>query len=179
MPVHVERRGIGAAAERRTERALGPLAHVGWTITHDLELPGAGNIDHLAVGLPGVFVLDSKAWSGVVTVDHDGATITPRDDPEAAWLARGQRRVAARTTVRVTRALAAATGMTVPAAHSVVVVWGNFPQRVATSGEVTYVAGGHLHDWLLGQRARLNRTQLAAVSAANTPSLFADVPRPV
>jgi hypothetical protein len=28
-----------------------------------------------------VFVLDSKAWSGVVTVDQDGATVTPRDDP--------------------------------------------------------------------------------------------------
>ena len=134
-----------------------------------------GNIDHLAVGPPGVFVLDSKAWSGVVTVDQDGATITPRDDPEAAWLARGQRHVAA----RVTRTLAAATGMTVPAAHSVVVVWGPFPQRVATSGEVTYVAGEHLHDWLLGQRACLNRTQLAAVSAANTPSLLGDAPSSV
>jgi hypothetical protein len=108
VPVHVERWGIGAAGERRTERVLGPLGRVGWTVTHDLELPGAGNIDHLAVGPPGVFVLDSKAWSGVVTVDQDGATITPRDDPEAAWLARGQRRGAARTTARVTRALAAA-----------------------------------------------------------------------
>ena len=151
---------------------------MGWTFTHDLELPGAGNIDHLAIGPPGVFVLDSKAWSGVVTVDQDGATITPRDDPEAAWLARGQRRVAARATARVTRALAAATGMTVPAARSVVVVWGSFLQRVAISGEVTYVAGGHLHDWLLGQRACLNRTQLEALSAANTPSLLAEAPRP-
>src|SRR4051812_32411396 len=52
-------------------------------ITHDLDLPGAGNIDHLAVGPAGVFVLDSKAWSGVVTVEQDGATITPRDDPDA------------------------------------------------------------------------------------------------
>ena len=81
--------GIGAAGERRTERVLGPLARVGWTITHDLELPGGGNVDHLAVGPPGVFVLDSKAWSGVVTVDQDGATIAPREDPDAAWLERG------------------------------------------------------------------------------------------
>jgi Nuclease-related domain len=100
--------GTGAAGERRTERVLGPLARVSWTITHDLELPGAGNIDHLAVGPSGVFVLDSKAWSGVVTADQDGATITQRDDSEAAWLARGQHRAAARTTARVTRALAAA-----------------------------------------------------------------------
>jgi len=117
-------------------------------------------------------VVDSKAWSGVVTVDQDGAMITPRDDPDAAWLARGQHRAAARTAARVTRALAAATGVTIPAAQSLVVVWGTFPQRVADSGGVTYVAGEQVHDWLLGQRPCLNRTELAALSAANVPSLF-------
>jgi hypothetical protein len=178
VPVHIQRWGSGAAGERRTERVLGPLARVGWTTTHDLELPGAGNIDHLAVGPSGVFVIDSKAWSGVVTVDDDGATITPRDDPEAAWLARGRHRAAARRTARVTRTLAAEAGMTVSAAHAVVVVWGNFPQRVATSGDVTYVAGEYLHDWLLGQPSCLSRTQLSALSAANKPSLFAAEPRP-
>lgn len=175
VPIHIERWGTGAAGERRTEQVLRPLARVGWTGTHDIELPGAGNIDHLAVGPAGAFVLDSGAWRGVVTVDQDGATIKLRDDPEAAWLARGRRLVVA----RVTRALAAATGMTVPPAHSVVVVWGTLPQRVATAGEVTYVAGEHLHDWLIGQRACLNRTQLAALSAASTPSLFADVSHPL
>src|SRR4051812_45683919 len=69
--------------------------------------------------------------------------------------------------------------MTVPAAHAVVVVWGTFPQRVATSGDVTYVAGEHLHDWLLGQPSCLSRTQLAALGSANTPSLFAELPRSV
>lgn len=176
-------RGLTTPPDESTEvgavPVLGPLARVGWTITHDLELPGAGNVDHLAVGPPGVFVLDSKAWSGVVAVDQDGATITPRDDPEAAWLARGQRRVAGRATARVARALAAATGMTVLVARSVVVVWSPFPQRVATSGEVTYVAGEHLHNWLLGQRACLNRTQLEALREANTPSLLTDTPHPV
>jgi hypothetical protein len=150
---------------------------VGWTITHDLDLPGAGNIDHLAVGPAGVFVLDSKAWGGVVSVDQDGATITPRDDPDAAWVARGQHRGAARTAARVSRVLAAATRMAAPAARSVVVVWGTFPQRVAASGGITYVAGEHLHDWLLGQRHCLNRAELAALSAANVPSLFSSESR--
>lgn len=178
---HIERWGIGAAGERRTERVLRPHQRVGWTIAHDLDLPGAGNIDHLAVGPGGVFVLDSKAWSGVVTVDQDGAPITPRDDPDAAWLARGQHRAAARTAARATRALAAAAGMSVPAAQSLVVVWSTFPQGVAASGGVTYVAGEQVHDWLIGQRPCLNRTELAALSGANVPSLFssqADFVRP-
>lgn len=50
--------------------------------------------------------------------------------------------------------------------------WGTFPQRVAASGGVTYVAGEQLHDWLLGQRPCLKRTELAALSAANVPDLF-------
>src|SRR4051812_41881777 len=143
VPSHIERWGTGAAGERRTERVLRPLQRVGWTITHDLDLPGAGNIDHLAVGPAGVFVLDSKAWGGVVTVDQDGATITPRDDPDAAWLARGQHRAATRTAARVTRVLAAAAGMTVPAAQSLVVVWGTFPQRIAASGGGTHPPRRH------------------------------------
>jgi hypothetical protein len=129
-------------------------------------------MDHLAVGPAGVFVLDSKAWSGVVTVDSDGATITPRDDPDAAWVARGQHRAAARTAARATRALAAAVGLTVPAAQYVVVVWGTFPQGVAASGGVTHVAGEQLHDWMLGQRSCLTRAELAVLSAANVPDLF-------
>ena len=172
VPVNVDRWRAGAAGERRTERALRPLQRVGWTITHDLDLPRAGNIDHLAVGPAGVFVLDSKAWSGVVSVDSDGATITPRDEPDAAWVARGQHGGAARTAARVSRAMAAAARVAAPAAQSVVVVWGTFPQRVAASGGVTYVAGEYLHDWLLSQRRCLNRTEFAALSAANVPSLF-------
>ena len=53
-----------------------------------------------------------------------------------------------------------------------IVVWGTFSQRVAVSGGVTYMAGEHVHDWLIGQRACLSRTELAALSAANIPSLF-------
>jgi Nuclease-related domain len=177
VPVNVDRWRAGAAEERRTERALRPLQRVGWTITHDLDLPLAGNIDHLAVGPAGVFVLDSKAWGGVVSVDQDGATITPRDDPDAAWVARGQHRGAARTAAPVSRVMAAAARVAGPAARSVVVVWGTFPQRVAASGGIAYVAGEHLHDWLLAQRHCLNRAELAALSAANVPSLFSSESR--
>jgi hypothetical protein len=63
--------------------------------------------------------------------------------------------------------MAAAARVAGPAARSVVVVWGTFPQRVAASGGIAYVAGEHLHDWLLAQRHCLNRAELAALSAAN------------
>lgn len=44
-----------------------------WTVFHDLHWPGRrfANVDHVVVGPPGVFVIDSKNWSGSVTVKDE------------------------------------------------------------------------------------------------------------
>lgn len=127
-----------------------------------LERPGGGNIDHLAVGPGGVFVLDTKVWSGVVTVSNAGATVSPRDDPSASWTATGQQHTLPTAAAAVGRALAAATGQALPSPHAIVVLWSPFPQRVAVSGKVTYVAGEHLADWLTGQPRQLRDDRIAA-----------------
>jgi hypothetical protein len=55
----------GAAGERRTARLLAPLERHGWVVLHDLAVPGStANLDHLALGLGGVFVIDSKHYRG-------------------------------------------------------------------------------------------------------------------
>jgi hypothetical protein len=63
----------GAEGERRTADALAMLPASGWFVLHDVRWPGKrfANIDHVVVGPGGVFVIDSKAWSGVVDV-RDG-----------------------------------------------------------------------------------------------------------
>ena len=63
----------GADGEERTADALAVLEPDGWRILHDLHWPGRpfANIDHIAIGPGGVFVIDSKNWSGRVTV-RDG-----------------------------------------------------------------------------------------------------------
>jgi hypothetical protein len=63
----------GAEGERRTANALAMLPASGWFVLHDVRWPGKrfANIDHVVVGPGGVFVIDSKAWSGVVEV-RDG-----------------------------------------------------------------------------------------------------------
>lgn len=63
----------GALGERRTAEALAALPAHEWTVFHDVPWPGRAraNIDHVAVGPTGVFVIDSKNWSGPVTV-RDG-----------------------------------------------------------------------------------------------------------
>jgi Nuclease-related domain len=63
----------GAAGERRTARLLAPLERHGWAILHDLAVPGStANLDHLALGPGGVFVIDSKQYRGRLQLDAVG-----------------------------------------------------------------------------------------------------------
>jgi hypothetical protein len=63
----------GAAGERRTARLLDSLERQGWAILHDLAIPGSrANIDHLAIGPGGVFVIDSKQYRGHLRLDGSG-----------------------------------------------------------------------------------------------------------
>ena len=52
---------------------LAELQAAGWFVLHDLAWPGRqkANIDHLVVGPGGIFVIDTKNWSGRVEV-RDG-----------------------------------------------------------------------------------------------------------
>ncbi len=64
----------GARGERRTARALRKLVRAGWTVLHDVAVPGSrANGDHLLIGPPGVFLVDSKAWHGHITLAVDGS----------------------------------------------------------------------------------------------------------
>lgn len=62
----------GAAGERATGEVLAALDPVEWSVLHDVRWPGRAraNIDHVVVGLGGVFVIDSKNWSGKVEVKN-------------------------------------------------------------------------------------------------------------
>ena len=63
----------GAVGERATAHALTVLPPAEWTVLHDVRWPGRrfANIDHVVVGVGGVFIIDSKHWSGRVDV-RDG-----------------------------------------------------------------------------------------------------------
>src|SRR4051812_10265743 len=60
----------GAAGEESTARALAALPELDWRVFHDVHWPGRryANVDHVVVGPSGVFVIDSKSWSGDVAV---------------------------------------------------------------------------------------------------------------
>jgi hypothetical protein len=63
----------GAQGERRTARLLDRLTRDGFVVFHDLAVPGSpANVDHLVIGPTGLFVIDSKQWTGSVHQGADG-----------------------------------------------------------------------------------------------------------
>jgi hypothetical protein len=63
----------GAHGERRTARLLDRLTREGFVVFHDLAVPGSpANVDHLVIGPTGLFVIDSKQWTGSVHRSSDG-----------------------------------------------------------------------------------------------------------
>jgi hypothetical protein len=63
----------GAAGERRTARLLDRLTRDGFVVFHDLAVPDSpANVDHLVIGPSGVFVIDTKQWTGSVHQGVDG-----------------------------------------------------------------------------------------------------------
>jgi len=64
----------GAVGERHTARLLDRLIRDGYVVFHDLAVPGntSANVDHLVIGPTGIFVIDSKQWTGSVHQSADG-----------------------------------------------------------------------------------------------------------
>jgi len=72
----------GAAGEIQVGNLLTSLPD-GYCVINDLSTSN-GNIDHVVVGPTGVFVLDTKAWRGVVAADGKGELLLngqPTDKP--------------------------------------------------------------------------------------------------
>lgn len=69
----------GAAGEEKLARRLDALADYGVRTLHDRRIPGTkANIDHIAVGPTGVFVVDAKRYKGRPHLVTTGALRRPR-----------------------------------------------------------------------------------------------------
>jgi hypothetical protein len=63
----------GAHGERHTARLLDRLTRDGFVVFHDLAVPDSpANVDHLVIGPTGLFMIDSKQWTGSVHQGADG-----------------------------------------------------------------------------------------------------------
>jgi hypothetical protein len=146
-PQHVQNWKRGAEGERKTEKALRPLEKRGWSVRHDIERPGRANMDHVVVGPRGQFVLETKNVSGTVSVEDGCLVVRLFDDPDETWRYRALAGRVKAQAAEVSRQLRHRSGRA-PWVQPVVVVWGDFAQKLVEADNVVYVHGDHLRDWL-------------------------------
>jgi Nuclease-related domain len=148
-PAYIENWRLGSEGERRTAKALRPLARNGWDVRHDIEA-GRGNFDHVVVGDAGAFLLDSKNYGGEATLEDGVLKIRRLDDPDDSYtrddIVRRMRAAAAELKARI-----AADSQVRVWVQPVVVLWARFPERATELSGVFFVHGEALAEWLRGR----------------------------
>jgi hypothetical protein len=176
-PRHV----VDEDAVRRTDALLRKLPEREWTVLADVD-PRHG-VEHVLVGPSGVFVIASHKPAGAGARVRDGIL----------WLRHTRDARADRPGVAINRhALEAARALhreirtrtgRGPVVHPVVVLWCEFPQRVAESSRIAFVHGRDLPAWVTHRALELDepgRGEIVQALRAIAPSESAvrHLPRP-
>lgn len=157
-------------AAQRTEALLRRLPEREWTMLSGMD-PRHG-VDHVLVGPSGVFAIASHHPPGAAGRVRDGVL----------WLRRDRDARADRPEVAINRhvldgaralhrEIRSRTGRG-PEVHPVVVLWCEFPQRVAESSRMAFVHGRDLPTWLTHRSAELDepgRTEIVRALRAIRP----------
>lgn len=146
---------LGAFGEQDTAKEIEKLG-AEWHCEHDF-VHDYGNWDHILVGPPGVFLLDSKRLSGQAVAVGDSLR---------SGRVRYSGLAARRAALEVKRRMDDALGQSAGWVQAVVVVWGDFPQALHEEERVVYVAGRELRSWLSSLEPRTNTSQIAARATA-------------
>jgi hypothetical protein len=83
----VERHDRGASGEEHVGRLLDGLGSRGWGVIHDATF-GHGNVDHIVVGPPGVFTIETKSHPGPIRVSRVHGAVLSQARAQSAALAR-------------------------------------------------------------------------------------------
>lgn len=153
----------GAAAERRTGRRLARLDPACFHVLHDRALPGGSraNLDHLVVGVTGVYAVVSRRWppfTRLRAVDHR-LWAGPRPMTRLLVLARG----AART---VAGRLSADLGRPVEVSAIVAVHGARLTLAGLVFDGVTVQRAKRAHRLIQRQPSVLTTAEVAAIAAA-------------
>lgn len=145
----------GSWGEEDTERELARLGD-DWYVRHDIANE-YGNWDHVAVGPPGVFMVESKRLSGGrIELERDG-------------LSSGRLHFGGKTfrgaSAGLRDALLAQAGHC-PWVQAVVAVWGDFAADPVETERVVYLPGSGLVSWLESRPAAIDDERRASLVLA-------------
>jgi hypothetical protein len=146
----------GSWGEEDTEQELARLGEQ-WYVRHDI--PNAyGNWDHVAIGPPGVFMIETKRLDGRrIKIEQGGG------------LSSGRLHFNSKTFLGASAGLRGALlreAGQCPWVQAVVAVWGDFPAQAQEMDRVVYLGGSGLVGWLEGRPARMDDDQRASLVAA-------------
>jgi hypothetical protein len=144
----------GRAGELETDDALKALGDE-WRVVPDIRHE-YGNWDHVVVGPPGIFLLETKAYRDSARIDGDGLRIGRKvffDGKVFRTAARGlYDRLASARPVYV---------------QATVVIWGEFAESEHFEDRVEYLAGPRLVGWLEAQQPKkLSSTRISELADA-------------
>jgi nuclease-like protein len=149
---------LGAEGERMTGKEIEKLSEKDWHCEHSIK-HAHGDWDHVLIGPPGIFLVDSKRLSKTAVVARDALhsgrlAFNGSLFRGGAW--------------DVNKALEARLGRRAPFVTPVVAIWGDFPQEWVEEGEkpVVYVQGERIATWLGGLPEKLNAPERAALITA-------------
>ena len=94
IPAEISAWRTGADGEDQTARALAELEAEGFIVLHDRRQPGSSaNIDHVIVGPTGVFVVETKSYSGPLSIRGDDVYVGGRRRTDMVHQARSEAEV--------------------------------------------------------------------------------------
>ena len=151
VPERIARWRRGYEGELKTAKQLAVFGRRGCVVLHDLadrrtETYKRGNLDHVLVAPWGVFLLDSKAYRGSVTVAGDAVRVTDVDTDDESVHDRLSGAMRSRA-ARLHEDLLQQAGLSARI-EPVVVFWSDFEAGSVSSNGVHYVHGPKLADWI-------------------------------
>lgn len=162
-PAHIERWREGAEGERRTAKALKPLLNAGWVVVHDIQT-GKANRDHVLVGAPGVFVLETKNLGGLASVADDKLKVRWRDARDGGCYVLDGVGNQVRGQAAAVHAELRAAGVRSGWVQAVVVLWSDFEQHVVEAPKTLWVHGSKLVGNLAARDTHLDDLEIAIIA---------------
>jgi hypothetical protein len=157
LPQHVLAWRRGAIGEGDTARVLARLPP-GFVVLHDRSIPGSkANIDHIVIGPPGVFVVETKRYSGRLTIRGNDIFVAGRRRTEIIEQTRREADVVRRTLDSEGEAIEVTPLLCIHRADP--------PWRTARVGGVDLVSGRELQRSLTKGPDRLSTDEVRRIAA--------------
>ena len=150
---------VGLHGERIVGGRLDRLRRDGWEVLHSIQLPSGADIDHLVIGRPGVFTVNTKHHRGAAVWQGDHAITVNRVTKPYLPISKGEAE-------RVARLLASRVGFPVPVRPVLAVVGAaSVTTKNALPTSVLLVDGSRVDQNLSGLSPTLSPAQVEALFA--------------